>query len=150
MRKDDITAIERALGVTLPDDYAQLLLAYPFDEDRDAFYGSVEEIIDDTLLYREHGMVGGTWLDQWVVIGNVGNGDHWFIDSALQTSPVFATSHDGAPPVQQDAASVAEWVEFLQAEVAKPEEEHRREHEELMAKAQRVRDFFALDLRKKS
>jgi hypothetical protein len=150
MQETDITEIERTLDVTLPDNYVRQLLAEPFGDGREDFYECAGEIIRGTLFCRERNLAGGTWRDQWVVIGNVGNGDYWFIDTERETSPVFATSHDGGSPVQQDAASVAEWVAFLRALDAIPEEDLKREHEELMARARRVRDFFALDLRRKS
>ena len=84
MNKEQITAIETALGFRLPEAYTKVVLDYPesLKETEAPDFGLLDDpnaIVDANLDVRKNGYFGETWPEQYIIIGQNGCGDYHVI-----------------------------------------------------------------------
>jgi len=143
MTEQDLAIIETTLNVRLPQDYREFLLSIAqrrrglSDEQNggnvgreasDVFYGfftNPENVIEESRYPLESGLIEGQeWEAAYVGIAHSGSGDLYFIDTALDASPVFLLSHEDASiELEYDSLSAClEDFERVAAESAATEE----------------------------
>ncbi|MCG6156693.1 SMI1/KNR4 family protein [Rubinisphaera margarita] len=111
MTSDDIAAIERALGFSVPLAYSNVVTNYPpaLADTEAPDFGLFDDptlVIDANREVRENGYFGEQWPDQYVIIGENGCGDCYvvtrdvtkfsvgFADHAAKECNLFADSLD--------------------------------------------------------
>lgn len=133
---ESIRRIEEQLGLIVPDEYRQVLLAYPFERDSDSYqwdlFGDAEAILKENQVYRDMGFFGQKWPDNYLVIGGDGLGNVYYLDLSRRNSPVFFADHEDTSysqviEAEEVAPSVAAWVEQIKKEetLFKAEEQER-------------------------
>jgi cell wall assembly regulator SMI1 len=137
MTEADLTSVESALEVILPAYYRELMLNYPTDliaasygpkgepgqPADDWLHWKPETIIRENQSARKHLCIPGaegkaeSWPTRWLVIGNDGGGDHWYIDlmaSPGQAGLVWKFEHESGRRFMA-APSLASWAKHLRA-----------------------------------
>ena len=114
----DLARAESELKIQLPADYAAALLKNPFKGGAQEFYGNLDEILNQTKWNRDEGFFGLKWPENYLVIGDDGAGNQYFIDLNRTPSPVFFVDHEIAAvkdkwEVTEEAASVKQWIQRL-------------------------------------
>ena len=142
---ESIRHIEQQLGLTMPEDYYQVLLAYPFERDSDSYdwnlFGEAETILKENQVYRDIGFFGQKWPNNYLVIGGDGLGNIYYLDLSRKDSPVFFADHESTSYSQvieseEVAPSVAQWVEQIkQEEILTKAEDWERERQYAEQKA---------------
>jgi hypothetical protein len=113
MSDEDLDAIEAALGLVLPTEYRRALRELPGDLDADVraheLYDSRERVIEETLA-RRNGASDGAWKHDYVVIGDSGCGDLFFLDVSELPAAIYCLSQETGA-ADKVAASAVRWVE---------------------------------------
>lgn len=114
MSDEELDAIEAALGVVLPTEYRRTLRELPRDLDPDVrsheLYDSHQRVIEQTLRYRIDGPGDGGWKHEFLVIGDSGCGDIYYLDVNELPAAIYCLSHETRQP-DRVAASSVRWVE---------------------------------------
>lgn len=138
MTPEDLLEIERSLNVQLPEDYSRVLIQYPFEEGSDPYYyslfGKPDAIIGDTQSYRINSFFGQEWPPSFLVIGNNGAGNAYYLDLNRPVSPVFEADHEITSArkylaVSEVASNIEAWVEITRRELEEFEAEERAAEE---------------------
>jgi hypothetical protein len=116
--RKDLARIEAELDIKLPTDYIAAVQQNPFKVGAQEFYGDANEILEQTKWNRDEGFFGLKWPENYLVIGDDGAGNQYFIDVSRTPSPVFFVDHeyaavDGKWKITEESASVHEWVRRL-------------------------------------
>src|SRR5687768_1468178 len=93
MNDDDIQRIERELEINLPEEYARLLRKDPFVGGAYGFYGEADDIVNENLFMRHEGYVR-PWPMTWLIVGDDGAGNDYFLDLDRVPSQVFFLDHE--------------------------------------------------------
>ena len=132
MTVEDLEQIEQELGITLPHDYRELMLTYPFAPDSFAndcdLPNDPRRLIDTNCDLRRDGFFGMEWPNHYFSMGGDGSGNEHFIDLRRNPSPVFLADHEGSL-FTEAAPDLSAWVAGLQSEYARWEEEDRMRSE---------------------
>lgn len=133
MELSDFQQIERELKIVLPVDYRKVLENYPLAiaaaQDLQ-LSNQVEWLIGQNQMVREDpaSFFGKkTWNPQHLVIGEDGNGNCFYLDLQLPSSPVYKLNHEtpDAPGGEVVATNLAAWIPLIQQEL---EEMQRNAH----------------------
>lgn len=112
MSEEDLDAIEAALELVLPTEYRRTLRELPLDLDPDVraheLYDSHRRVIEQTLHHRSNG--GDDWKHEFVVIGDSGCGDVYYLDASELPAAIYCLSQETGAP-DRVAASAVRWVE---------------------------------------
>jgi SMI1 / KNR4 family (SUKH-1) len=116
--RKDLARIKAELAIHLPNGYSTVLLEDPFKGEAQEFYGEADEILKQTKWNRDEGFFGLEWPDNYLVVGDDGAGNQYFIDLNRPESPVFFVDHEYAAvdnkwEITEEAASVRHWVARL-------------------------------------
>jgi hypothetical protein len=94
----DVSALGRKLGVKLPLAYVHALLKYPFPVDSDlaevVFWPNPRRIMRKNKFYRDGGYFGQPWPKHCLIIGSMGNGDIFFLDTTQKPPKVHFADHE--------------------------------------------------------
>lgn len=96
MNPEDIRDIERALGLSIPAEYALLLLNHPGISQDFEFFAAANDIIEANLDARENGFWGVTWKATHLIIGVDGCGNSYFITTNPFDRKVYLADHEEA------------------------------------------------------
>lgn len=138
MTPEDVSKIEVELGLTLPVDYQQALLHYPFAPETDAYYytlfGDAEYLVDANRAYREGGFFGQDWPPHYLVVGDDGAGNVYFLDLVRESSPVFFADHEitsasDSLAVTEEAPNIGAWVQQVRQQQMETDAEEQEEIE---------------------
>lgn len=107
MTEAQLQTIERELGVQLPEDYRETSLDFPFQPVGNDWvywmYDTPDRVIGATRYPLEDGNYDkANWKASYIVIGESASGDLYFLDTALDDSPIYCLSHE-------DHAMTTEW-----------------------------------------
>jgi SMI1 / KNR4 family (SUKH-1) len=115
---EEIEAVQKALGIALPDELVALLSETDGVADKHGgwFIWSCKQIRDDNLRFRSHPDFRELYMpfDSLVFFGDAGNGDQFAFPVCGQTIPrrdVFAWNHenDSRTWVAPDLEKFVEW-----------------------------------------
>lgn len=113
MSEEDLDAIEAALGLVLPTEYRRALRELPGDLDPDVraheLYDAPRRVVEETLARRD-GAAEGAWKHDYVVIGDSGCGDLYYLDVSELPAAIYCLSQETGVP-DKVAASAVRWVE---------------------------------------
>ncbi len=135
MDNNDISTIEQALDLKLPQEYRQVLFSYPFEAGTDIYdrdlYHRVEAIIEQNKMHRELGFFGQKWPEHYLVIGNDLFGNLHFMDLTRPEGFVFFADHEDTTysstiEAEEEAASLSEWVKATKEREARVRAEHEQ------------------------
>ncbi len=120
MTSDDIAAIERALGFSLPHPYTNVVTNYPpalADTEAPDFglFNDPALVIDANRTVRENGYFGEQWPDQYVIIGENGCGDYYVVTKTSTEFSVGFADHE-AMECNPFASNLNDFVAKLIAE----------------------------------
>jgi len=143
MTDTDLSNIERALGITLAENYRQLMRSevihqlpeFPID----VIWNSVKFLIAENLELRRNGFVLDPWPAHRLAIGAKGNGDYHFLDLDKSGIEVFLASHEGEP-----VAMIAPNVQAFAESTRRMIEESMREVDKRLAQAPAMLDCFPI------
>ena len=116
MNPNDITAIELALGFSVPPSYRKVLVERFDSVPRECvgyeFASHRELIVSQNVAARAHLMFGRNWPDEMLIIGGDGAGGVFCIDRRMADPPVVYFDHEDHSfrPV---ATSVCSWIQQL-------------------------------------
>ena len=112
MTNDELDQIEARLAISLPPEYRQFAANYPADLDADIrahdIYDRAETVISATERLRLRPIPEMPWSDSYVVIGDSGCGDWYFLDLDESPAPLKWWNHETAA-IEQVAFSIREW-----------------------------------------
>jgi cell wall assembly regulator SMI1 len=125
MEHSDFQQIEQDLKVVLPGDYRELLENYPpaIAAARELHLSdNIEWVIGQNQMVREDpaSFFGKkAWDPQHLVIGEDGNGNCFYLDLRLPSSPVYRLDHEtpDAPDGEPIASNLAAWIPQIQREL---------------------------------
>jgi predicted Zn-dependent protease len=142
MKPKEIRQIEEALGLTIPSEYALLLLDHPEVSQNFELLDSAENIINENLEVRQKGFWGVQWEATYLVIGIDGCGNNYFIATNPFDRRVYLADHEDVfdPSNLSRLTSYATLGEYVQ-ELARIDEEIE---EEGIARNDRKRFFIDL------
>jgi hypothetical protein len=146
--------LEKELGITLPPYYRTILEQYPFERESQPdlyeLFGDIDHIIEENLYYRQHCWFGRLWPAYYLVIGEDGLGNVYFIDTLNPNTAVYNANHDEypsqrqlydlSPPIIIAQPSLEEYVKDLKRDIAEGEEMERVEQEKEAARQERRRN----------
>ena len=115
MNTEQLTEIERRLSVTLPDDYRELMLAYPKELEAEAEYellNDPQQLIGININTRGYGSGIAGWQDSFFITGTDGGEEMYFLDTSRGRSPVFCLAVENHV-ISERAPSLAEFVRML-------------------------------------
>jgi hypothetical protein len=115
MDTEQLTEIESTLSITLPDDYRELMLAYPHELEAVAEYELVndaQQLIAINVNARGYGPGIGGWRDSFFITGTDGGEEMFFLDTSRARSPVFCLAVENHA-ISERASSLAEFVRML-------------------------------------
>lgn len=112
----DLKKIERSLEIELPQEYKEILGNYPRSADR-----ALETCLSnrEDWVIRQNKMVRRAknsscprkdWLPKYLVIGEDGHGNRYYIDIRQSPSPVYLYEREHPDNRQQVAPSLVEWA----------------------------------------
>lgn len=96
MKAQDIREIEISLGLTIPSEYALLLLDHPGISQDFELFASPNDIIETNLEARRNGFWGATWEETHLIIGVDGCGNSYFITTNPFDRKVYLADHEEA------------------------------------------------------
>lgn len=112
MTHDDVSQIERALGITTPSDYRALVTDYPpelFQHAADFdLMDDPARVVEMNREVRTGPLYGVTWPAHYFAIGENGCGDYYCLDLSRSASPVIFFDHETRSFVER-APSLQEW-----------------------------------------
>ena len=112
MTDDDLDRIEARLAVQLPPEYRRFAADYPPDLDADTrnhdIFDSADRVIAETEFLRVGSVPEMPWQSSFVVIGDSGCGDWYFLDLDEAPAPVKEWNHETAS-FDHVAASINDW-----------------------------------------
>jgi cell wall assembly regulator SMI1 len=118
MTADDITQIERELGMSVPADYRALVTAYPANLPAEARgYDLLDHpsyIITENRSARRSTVHGIRWPDPYFIIGQDGSGGWFCLDTQRNHSPVIYFDHEDRS-FREVAASLTDWLPMISA-----------------------------------
>lgn len=122
MRIEEIKAIEKAVGISLPAHYVELVTNYPGElaetEAPDfALLDSAESLIEENLSVRGKPFYGGTWPDNFFIIGTNGCGDLYVTKLNAKEFSVGFFDHE-APAFFPHSSSRGEFISKVLSEQA--------------------------------
>ena len=113
MTHDDVSLIERELGITAHDDYRALVTDYPAALQKHA---AASELLDDPArvieinrAVRTGVFYDVTWPEEYFAIGETPRGDYYCLDLTNDSPPVIFFDHETQSFVER-AASLQEWI----------------------------------------
>ncbi len=105
MTPEDVSRIEHALEISLPETYASIVLDYPCAHSKEiceyGFFKDPEWVIKRNEQHRTDGWFGIDWPRHYFVIGEDGAGNTYFMVLGEDESVYFADHEAGPHPVQQ-------------------------------------------------
>jgi len=112
MTLDDVSRIERELGITVPADYRTLITDYPPElfqhaADFDLMDASARVVAMNRQV-RTGQFYGVSWPAHYFAIGENGCGDYYCLDLSRSLSPVIFFDHETRSFVER-AQSLQEW-----------------------------------------
>lgn len=138
MTAEDVSKIELEIGLALPADYQQVLLRYPFASEGNAYcdelFGDAGYLIDTNRAYREGSFFGQTWPRHYLIIGDDGAGNVYFLDLARESLSVFVADHETTSArnylaVSEEAPSLGALVQQIRRQQAEAKAEEQEEVE---------------------
>jgi cell wall assembly regulator SMI1 len=113
MIEAEFDRIEREMGITLPDDYRETMIHYPFPPDSSPAINDLCNNASELISWNKD----GSSLDieeasEYFMIGTDGSEELYFIDVRLQRSSVYVYCID-TDTFSVVAASLAEWVNMI-------------------------------------
>lgn len=112
----DIERIELHLGVMLPVTYRDFMLNYPVDLDEDIrthdIYAEAEAIITTTEKLRHWDNPDMNWQKNYVVIGDSGSGDYYYIHAQNNSSAIYWWNQT-AEELEEVAPSINDWYQDI-------------------------------------
>ena len=119
MNDNDLGRIERELSVTLPPEYRALQLSYPNDLDSDIreheIFDDAERVIAETKLARSNDFMTSSWQAAYVVIGDSGCGDWYFLDTTQSPAPVRCWNHE-IDEIEDEATDIQKWYIAIESD----------------------------------
>ena len=97
MKNHELAVIERELSVRLPEWYCARLLNYPFEKDEMELFSDATELIRQNRYNRNKGWFGFPWLDSFLIIGEDGCGNLYFVNLGCSDDRIYIADHDGGP-----------------------------------------------------
>lgn len=99
MNHEEIAAIERGIGIELPDSYKQIMLNYPealleSDAQDYGLLNDAEVIIEENTDVRKNGYFGEPWPERYFIIGINGMGDYFVINHQEKEFQVGFADHE--------------------------------------------------------
>ena len=136
MTEDDLIKIQEELNISLPGSYCELMTNNPYPEYEGVpnfgIYFNADVIIDENQHHRNAGWFDIEWPVHYLIIGDIGNGDLFFM-ATEKDDQVYICSHEaGAHPVDEleDCLEYESVQELLEEEVKfeceYQEEQHSR------------------------
>ena len=116
MNTQQLERICSTFGINLPASYRDFQLQYPesFDQDiRDHdIYDDPDRVIKETNFLRSSDFIPGGWPKNYLVIGDSGCGDWYYLDIATETGQIGCWDHeeDGFSMQQTDINEFAEEI----------------------------------------
>ncbi len=112
MTHDDVSRIERELGITVPEDYRALVTDYPAElwkhvSDFDLL-DDPSGVIEINREVRTGDFYDLTWPEEYFAIGETRRGDYYCLDLSNDASPVIYFDHE-AKAFLERAPSLQEW-----------------------------------------
>lgn len=92
-----ISSLEKALSAKLPDWYLECLASYPLSQVELELYDDLSLILAANQEVRRDGWFGFPWPNEFLVIGETGCGDLYFIRLGTSDRRVFLADHEGGP-----------------------------------------------------
>jgi hypothetical protein len=135
MTTGELERIEKELELVLPHSYREFMQSGKFGEGYGGnpdLTGVAEEIIEMNKDLRENGFFGAKWPDNFLVIGDDGAGDYYFMDVKKQNPVVLFADHElttnkDSLVIKEKYKTVSEFWEFLrQVTEAQKKWENRR------------------------
>lgn len=112
MTHDDVSHLERELGITVPADYRALVTNYPPElYQHAADFDLMDDVAGVTAINRELRSVGCwgiTWPSHYFAIGEDGCGNYHCLDLMLSRSPVIFFDHETRSFIER-APSLQDW-----------------------------------------
>ena len=105
MKDSDFLQIETELDIQLPDSYRSFLSNYPEEADEDIkssiLISDAKQLVTENLLHRQHGWFGFDWPEHYLVVGNSGCGDTYFMVLGKDERVYFADHETGPDPMKE-------------------------------------------------
>lgn len=147
MNDAEFAAIEEYLGYALPVQYRDVMRTYPFDRRdpnlRIALLADLEDILAWNMDLYE-GEWADEWRKEWFAIGNSPCGDLYFFDVGNGSPVVWVWDHEThgvseeSPDLESFILAQEQGVASAKRELARQNEERRREESERMRHAGRI------------
>jgi hypothetical protein len=143
MNLDDLSKLENALGLALPQAYREFLQNPPFEEDSSAYesfcFGNVDHLIAENCRFREHYRAGNPKAfsrsfyakfsapHEFIFIGtDLGSGSY-VMDLREPALPVYYVDHSNSLEVDETYACFGDLIsEELESESEAKQEDLRR------------------------
>ena len=100
MSEEDFIHIEAKLSITLPNEYKEAILDYPFttkfehDVIENSLMRSSKSVILMNLELRKNGFFNIDWPDSFFAIGNDSAGNNYFYDLRSPEAKLYYADHD--------------------------------------------------------
>ncbi len=105
MNDNDIKLIEASLKISLPTSYKTLILNHPCPDNQDicnhGLFNDAQHLIDENINHRTNGWFDMDWPDNFLLIGDDGCGDTYFMVLGKDEHVYFA-DHECGPSYQDD------------------------------------------------
>ena len=120
MTDDDLYKIELRLGIELPGDYRTVFKDHASAVRQQTFgfklMDNANWIINETSRFRLEGDLAGKHPNEFIVIGESGCGDYYFLDLGQTPSPVMMSNHETGE-LDYIASSVLAWLKRIVPEI---------------------------------
>ena len=113
---EELQHIQDELNIEIPQSYWEIMTNFPYPEFAEAnivvTYLKSSYVLEDTQAHRKRGWFDIDWPNHYLVIGETGCGDTYFM-LAGESGPVFLADHEAGPhPVEElEKCKVANTIE---------------------------------------
>ncbi len=142
MNEKDIQKIEQALGLKVPESYAQVVLNYPCPEAEDicqhGLFNDPDLVIHSNVEHRKNGWFGFDWPEKHFAIGDDGCGDTYFMIMDGDERVYFA-DHEAGPAFWENLEDCCS-ANSLKEHIDEQMEQEKEFQEEQARKADRKKN----------
>jgi hypothetical protein len=126
----DLDRIEDVLGVALPAQYRDIMLAYPFSPDHEAAQGCMPD--DAEFVLKANASRQPEWPRELIIIGDDGSEEQFLLDCRTELAPVIVYELETGKlrPLARDFGAWLAQLDLWQRDVADDQAYLRRRYEQ--------------------